>query len=114
MVCVCVCVYTVVCVCVCMCVCVCVLVPFETNIDDAAVRKVHRYRDLRDACALTCSASIVTLEVGSRGFLYVEGFQKLYRLLRAKQRDIHNFELELVRHVIVSSYNVWCKRNWCV
>ena len=89
-------------------------VPFETNIDDAAVRKVHRYRDLRDACALTCSASIVTLEVGSRGFLYVEGFQKLYRLLRAKQRDIHNFELELVRHVIVSSYNVWCKRNWCV
>ena len=50
-------------------------VPFETNIDDAVARKVHRYQDLRDACALSRSSSIITLEVGSRGFLYLKGFQ---------------------------------------
>ena len=88
-------------------------VPFETNIDDAVARKVHCYQDLRDACAPSQSSSIITLEVGSRGFLYMEQFQKLYQLLRAKRSDIQSFELDIIRHVIVSSYDVWCKRNWC-
>ena len=54
------------------------IVPFETNTDDAVARKVHRYQDLRDACALSRSSSIITLEVVPRGFLYLEGFQKFY------------------------------------
>ena len=50
-------------------------VPFETNIADAAERKVHQYQDLAAACACTRHTSIITLEVGSRGFLSTVGFQ---------------------------------------
>ena len=43
-------------------------VPFETYITDAAERKVHRYWDLAKACASSHHRTIITLEVGSRGF----------------------------------------------
>ena len=44
-------------------------VPFETNIVGAAERKAHRYRELASACGRSHHMSIITLEVGSRGFL---------------------------------------------
>ena len=56
-------------------------VPFETNIQDAAERKIQRYEVLRNACSRSHHTTIITLEVGSRGFLCMEGFQKLYGLL---------------------------------
>ena len=87
-------------------------VPFETNISIAAERKVQRYKDLRDACSDTHHTNIITLEVGSRGFLCMEGFQQLYRLLHAKAKDRQSFELDMIRHVVTCSYNIWCKRNW--
>ena len=62
-------------------------VPFETNITDAAERKVHRYWDLANACAHSYHTTISTLEVSSRGFLSTEGFKQLYKLLRAKATD---------------------------
>ena len=89
------------CVRVCVCVCVC-----------AAERKVQWYKDLREACSYTHHTNIITLEVGSRGFLCMEGFQQLYRLLHAKAKDRQSFELDMIRHVVTCSYNIWCKRNW--
>ena len=88
-------------------------VPFETNIADAAERKVHRYRDLAAACACSHHTSIITLEVGSRGFLSTVGFQQLFKLLQAKAKDRQNFEIDIIKHVVASSYDIWCKRNWC-
>ena len=90
-------------------------VPFETNITDAAERKVHwyRYRDLDKACASSHHTTIITLEVGSRGFLSTKGFKQLYKLLHAKATDRQNFELDVTRHAVVSSYDIWCKWNWC-
>ena len=88
-------------------------VPFETNIQDAAERKIQRYEVLRNACSRSHHTTIITLEVGSRGFLCMEGFQKLYGLLRTKAKDRLSFELDVIRHVITCSYDIWCKRNWC-
>ena len=65
-------------------------VPFETNIDDAVARKVHQYQDFCDACALSRSSSIITLEVGSRGFLYVEGFNSKVLSTVAGQTERHS------------------------
>ena len=88
-------------------------VPFETNAVDAAERKTLHYQDLRESCALRRRSSIITLEVGSRGFLCAEGFQKLYSLLCTKSKSRQKFEVEVIREVIASSYDIWCKRNWC-
>ena len=82
------CVWWLVCVCVCVCVC---------------VSHVHHH----------FGGWIITLEVGSRGFLNTTGFQQLYRLVQAKASDRATFECDIVRHVVLSSYDIWCKRNWC-
>ena len=89
------------------------MVPFRRNIADAAERKVHWYWDLTNACACSHHTTIIMLEVGSRGFLSTEEFKQLYKLLRAKATDRQNFELDVTRHVVVLSYNIWRKRNWC-
>ena len=88
-------------------------VPFETNMAGAAERKIHRYRELSNACEQSHSTSIITLEVGSRGFLSTGGFQQLYRLVQAKASDRAAFERDMIQHVVSSSYDIWCKRNWC-
>ena len=59
---------------------------FETHISGAVERKMDRYRELREACSRSHQASIVTLEVGSRGFLATDSFQQLYKILKGKAR----------------------------
>ena len=75
-------------------------VPFETTAINAAKQKTHRYQDLHEACALRRWSSVMTLEVGSRGFLYAEGFQKLYSLLCTKSNSRQNFEVKVIREVM--------------
>ena len=87
-------------------------VPFETNIVGAAERKAHRYWELASACGRSHHTSIITLEVGSRGFLSITGFQQLYRLVQAKATDRAAFEHDIIRHVVSALYDIWCKRNW--
>jgi hypothetical protein len=87
-------------------------VPFETNISGAVERKMDRYRELREACSRSHQASIITLEVGSRGFLATDSFQQLYKILKVKAREKRVFECEVIKHTVVCSYNIWCKRNW--
>ena len=87
-------------------------VPFETNMAAAAARKALRYEDLRVACSRTHHTTVITLEVGSRGYLGMEGLQELYQLLRPKAKDRRAFEVDITRHVIAASYDIWCKRNW--
>ena len=88
-------------------------VPYETNIAGAAERKIHRYRELSNVCRQSHNTSIITLEVGSRGFLSTAGFQQLYRLVQAKASDRATFEQDIIKHVVSASYDIWCKRNWC-
>ena len=82
------------------------------NISRAVERKMDRYRELREACSHSHQASIVTLEVGSHGFVATDSFHQLYKILKVKAREKRVFECEVIKHTIVCSYNIWCKRNW--
>ena len=88
-------------------------IPFEPSIATAISRKVNRYESLREACQVNgrC-ATIITIEVGSRGFLHMPGFQQLYKLAKAKKNEIVSFELDVIRTAVTGSHNIWCKRNW--
>ena len=33
-------------------------------------------------------------------------------LVQAKATDRAAFERDIIRHVVSSSYDIWCKRNW--
>ena len=81
---------------------------FELKVN-AAKQKTH----LCEACALHWQSSVITLEVGSKGFLYAEGSQKLYSLLCTKSKSRQHFKVKVIREVIASSFDNWCKRNWC-
>ena len=87
-------------------------VPFETNMSHAAERKNQKYEGLRVACSASRHTTIITLEVGSRGFIEMEGFQQLYKLLNARASQKSMFETDIIRHVVLASYDIWCKRNW--
>ena len=42
----------------------------------------------------------------------VAAFQQLYQLVQAKATDHAAFERDIIRHVVSSSYDIWCKQNW--
>ena len=53
-------------------------VPLETTMEDAVTRKRARYSELLQECSRTAKvAKLITIEVGSRGFLNLESFQDL-------------------------------------
>ena len=87
-------------------------IPYETNIGHATARKIDRYRELKTACSRTHRTQVITLEVGSRGFINTDGFQDLYRLLKPKASERRSFECDVIGRTITGSYNIWCKRNW--
>ena len=63
-------------------------VCFETSFDNAAKRKRAKYTELqqciRDAGYL---ATLITLEVGSRGIIHHSGFSRLKKKLRIRGRE---------------------------
>ena len=88
-------------------------IPFETTIEDAARRKRDRYQDLLTECSATSTANLITIEVGSRGFLHLVSLQELYKALdHPPSRECRRLEEELVKTVLHHSHLIWCKRNW--
>ena len=88
-------------------------VPFETCMDSAIQRKTHRYQDLLSDCkANGYTADLLTIEVGSRGFLHCSSFDSLYRLVPARRQDQEALEAEIIKICVQESYRIWCKRNW--
>ena len=89
-------------------------VPFETCTDSAIRRKRHRYQDLLSDCkANGYSANLLTVEVGSRGFLHCNSFNSLYDLVPdGRRQDQEALETEIIQICTQESYPIWCKRNW--
>ena len=88
-------------------------IPFETTIEDAARRKRSRYHDLLVECSTTFTANLITIEVGSRGFLHLSSLQELYKALdHPPSGDRWRLEEEVVKTVLHHSHIIWCKRNW--
>ena len=63
------------------------------------------YASLKEACkASGHSATIITIEVGSMGFLHTAGFKQLCNLVKASAADKIAMETEVVKRGVVRSY----------
>ena len=89
-------------------------VCFETNYKDAQRRKTEKYLDLTDEIGMRgYGAKIIPVQVGSRGIVEVEGFEKLRLHLNAiTKRKWLNFLICIGNRTIVASHGTWAVRNW--
>ena len=88
-------------------------VPFELCFNAAVQRKMDRYAELRSSCQEAgYKADILTIEVGSRGFINTPSFNALYEAFPAKQYQREALEQDVVCKCILESYRIWCKLNW--
>ena len=89
-------------------------VPFETNLEGARERKQAKYADLLKECKRKSYASLITVQVGARGYLDQESLHNLYQMLgvRVQSETRRKFEEDLTRAAVRGSYEVWTMRNW--
>ena len=89
-------------------------VCFETGIDEAHNRKMVRYSDLMEMItASSWDGRLVTLEVGSRGFLSLPRFTTLkQQLLQCSKREWERFLVETSCTAIKGTHKIWVSRNW--
>ena len=88
-------------------------VCYETNYVQAQTRKSDKYQDLVDAGeANGFTMEVITLEVGSRGFLNLQGFKALFQTLtRCPRKNTWNFLKTICRITILQSQRIWTTRN---
>ena len=87
-------------------------VCFETSFKEAAQRKKIKYADIVEQARLShYTAKLITVEVGSRGIVNMEGFLQLEDELNIQKRDMSKLLTILAKTAIVESQKIWCKRN---
>ena len=88
-------------------------VPFELCVDSVVARKTKRYSELLGTCRDACyKANLLMQEVGSRGYIHTDSFDKLYQSFPATRAKQVALEKEVVRTCLLQFFWVWCKRNW--
>ena len=88
-------------------------IPFETGIEDAASRKQLKYAELVESCRWSgFQATLITVEVGSRGFIHVPGLTELYKIVNASSKARSELDREVIHQAIGGPFRIWCKRNW--
>ena len=55
--------------------------------------------------------TLVTVEVGSRGFLHKRILINFYTLVKAPHKDKLTLEKEMTHRAILGSFRIWCRRN---
>ena len=87
-------------------------VCFETNFEDASQRKRSKYQDLLESCTANgYQTDLITLEVGSRGFLNLAGFKKLSKVGKFTRKEEQQLLREVTRQAILGSHRIWTLRN---
>ena len=87
-------------------------VCFETSFDEAAQQKKIRYADIVDQARLShYTSKLITVEVGARGIINMEGLKQLQDELNVTKSDMSELLITLVKTVIVESHKIWCRRN---
>ena len=87
-------------------------VCFETNFVDAAERKTTKYADLvRQARSNGYRATLITLQVGSRGVPHYESFVALARVLDMSKKVLTSLITSTAKAAILGSFEIWCSRN---
>lgn len=88
-------------------------VCFESNFDNAQQRKREKYLDLMETIQRThFRAQLVPLQVGSRGFLDLRGFEVIQNLCTCQKKEWKKFLVDVSRAAILGSHHIWCTRNW--
>ena len=90
-------------------------VPHWTNstlFEGVIKRKEDRYQELLDTFQdAGYTASLVTVEVGSRGIPNPTGFLKLKTNLGLSRSTLVNLMVTASRQAITGSFKIWCMRN---
>ena len=87
-------------------------VCFEISFEEAAQRKKIRYIHIVDQARLSHYISkLITVGVGVRGIVNIEGLKQLQDELNVTKSDISKLLTALVKTVIVESHKIWCRHN---
>ena len=87
-------------------------VPFKSGLEEAMKRKEAKYMDLVETWrSAGGDASLITLEVGSHGFIHKPGFKKLKRLTKSTTKQLKQLEMKFAKEAIISSKKIFCSRN---
>jgi hypothetical protein len=89
-------------------------VCFETNYQDAQRWKTTKYLNLADEIGMwEYVADIIPVQVGSRGMVEVEGFERLRLHLNViAKRQWLDFLVCIAAKTIEASHSIWVERNW--
>ena len=87
---------------------------FETGSEEACIQKTDRYTDLMKQIAkMSLDGTLVTLEVGSRGYLSLPSFREIkQQLLECGKKQWEAFLINIAQTTIRGSHKIWVTRNW--
>ena len=87
-------------------------IPFETNVENAQKRKLSKYHELMEELKTNgFDVNLVTLEVGSRGFVTVDGFLMIKDLFLLTNKQFQQLLKDVAVAAIMGSYRIWTSRN---
>ena len=87
-------------------------VAFETSFSAASLRKRDRYADLvASASSQGLTASLLTIEIGSRGVPSLPGFLRLKEFLTMPSRDYRKMLQNCMLKALEGSFDIWTSRN---
>ncbi len=84
---------------------------FDTFANDVAARKETKYLDLISAAQCAgYQATLITVEVGSRGLANPQGFMKLKSVLNIiiTTSQLNDLMVKAARQVIITSFKIRC------
>ena len=86
-------------------------IPFDTVMEGARERKEAKYDHLRaNAVSKGYRASLITLEIGSRGVPNMPGFEALAKKLHLSSSSLRKLLTDLIKTTIEGSFLVWVQR----
>ena len=87
-------------------------VCYETTFGEAAGRKMAKYTNLIDqAQERGYRATLIPLQVGSRGVADCDGFNRLAKCLNIGTKNVTSLMNSVIKAALTGSFSVWCMRN---
>ena len=87
-------------------------VCYETNYDEAALRKAAKYEDLAEQARLKgYRTTVLTIQVGSRGIPDLHSIKSMTDMLGMPEKELKQLLRRVMRAALISSFNIWCSRN---
>ena len=83
---------------------------FESNFNDAQRCKTLKYAELLEE--VDYCATLITIEVGSRGLIHMEGLDHLQKFLGIHNTRWAPFLVNVSQRAMEESHRIWTERNW--